>query len=222
MVSALEPVTETQRRVLDVVLVDEEVLSRAIEHKYEALVPSEPPAAHEPARRRLVIEHLRKLFVGHLRLGPLSGDDLAELASKFVGRVAAPSAQPVLANKTTAQGGPVPVATPAPPVPIESNAQVAAAAEAGQVAGPGDGDQAASRSAERQPLFSEDEKRILVEQCRRLRDVPGAERLGPRTVRGFVFRYQLARLLIRRLGHPVDAEVIAKYLVKASHRAAAR
>jgi hypothetical protein len=42
--------------------------------------------------------------------------------------------------------------------------------------------------------------------------------MGPRAIRAFIFRYQLARLLLQRLSIPWDANALAKALVERALR----
>jgi hypothetical protein len=62
-------------------------------------------------------------------------------------------------------------------------------------------------------VFEEEEERLLKASIPRLRKASNDQPLGPRSIRAFVFRYQLARLILNRLRVPWTPEQLIEDLV---------
>jgi Cdc6-like AAA superfamily ATPase len=199
---------EVRDRMQLMVLVDENVLSRAVERRFEYLASDvQVGQVHPGKRRRIVAEHLRKLFVGHLRLGPLTVTDVTELLGKLV--IADSSGE--TAGRTLDGQGIGRTATPATGLAQAAAAMVPEPASKSiptSVVAPNESNPAAR--------FTEYEAVALRRHAQRLLRGSDAAYVGPRTIRSLVFRYQLCRVLLRRLGRNVDPEIIAAGLVDAS------
>ncbi len=175
-------------------------------------------AAHELFRRFCAVrDHLRKLFLGHLRLGPLSLQEVSDLVARYT---------------ATSQQMPRPVKVG---IAGTSGQQTG---ESGQDATKDEVKLATAKTDERtlhddvaaaqdvEPalnklpkiirrelvIFTALETEILTKYAQRILGTAEAPRIGPRTIRSYIFRYQLARLLLRALNIEPDPEAIAEYL----------
>lgn len=206
-------------------LVDESVLELALLTKYRAY------GALPGTSRQLLEESVEKLFLAYLRLPPLTGDDLVDVADKYFGELrrqhGAVSAATAFASATATavvtppRAGVVEavVMTREALAPLFGSPVVeAVAAVAGAMVGvrrP-----AESRAPERERSrvdafsFTSEEEQALRQELRTLVEERGG-RVGPRTVRSILFRYQLARLLLERMGHRLGAAELAAALVGA-------
>lgn len=209
---AEEPGIRERLQVL--VLVDEDVLGQAIQYRFRHLrAPGNSPAPAD--LRREVRDHLRKLFLGNLRLGPLSLDDVSDLVARYTRTQPGPAtpaespgqkADPLASGRGLTEGRRPLIAGDRMLIPANEPA-----VSAGVGTRPPPIRQAEGRNVD-SVLFTPDETMILTIYAQRLLQAGDAERLGPRTIRSFIFRYQLARLLLRSLRIEADANSVARYL----------
>jgi hypothetical protein len=74
---------EIQRRLQVAVLVEEEVVRHAIARKYRYLWHDSAKSGTNDIRSRVIQENLEKLFLVHLRLGPLNTAEISEVAERY-------------------------------------------------------------------------------------------------------------------------------------------
>lgn len=210
---AEEPGIRERLQVL--VLVDEDILGQAIQHRFRHL--REPGTLHTQADlSREVRDHLRKLFLGNLRLGPLSSAEVSDLVARYTHmQPGSATSSKLLTQKAEPRSASGPGQTDGLPPFIASDrlqkSRDQPAIDAKQETKLPPGSSAEARIAE-DVLFTPAETKILTSYTQRLLQSRDAERLGPRTIRSFIFRYQLARLLLRSLRIEADANAIAEYL----------
>jgi len=215
-------------RVQVAMLVEEDILGHAILEKYAGLLKPDPPRTVVQAfsESRVLRENREKLFSAYLRLPRLSKEEIEEVLSRF-GRKSASQADsarqadsPVpptggaagtassISQAARSAESPVqprvggPTASPTKDIPTP--------AQGGSPQGAAHG--SASAEANAGPrleirleslALGETEKQYLIEAIRAVRaeavsaDDPVGE-WGPRSVRSLCFRYQLARLLLKR------------------------
>lgn len=211
-----EPACSARLQV--VALVDDDVLVQAIEERFSHLIPS---GASIERRHRVIREHIEKLFVGHLRLGALSPKDISDLISAF-------SSSPVSKTQAGAEKSSANAAdgktqfeeVVALPVPVEATASAAEASvlesrntESTQGASPVDAVTPLPRSSGGAVELTSDETRVLTSRCETLLDGEDGARVGPRTVRSLMFRYKLARELLRTFDHAIPVDQIVDRLM---------
>lgn len=189
---------ETQavgERMQVAMLVDEKALALALATKYRDYGRGQDISA------QLLEESVEKLFLVYLRLPPLMAEDLDELAEKYFAAI---------------RGVRSPIA---PSLGSPSGALAVTKATGGTSTPPtGGGDQKAPTPDTL--TFSADEEIALRQEIRMLAK-HRAGRVGPRTVRSIMFRYQLARLLLDAIGEDIGTAALAAALVRA-HVASAR
>jgi hypothetical protein len=214
--------TEISKRVQVAMLVEEDILRQAVHKKY--VVELGLICIEKFDKKRIVDENLEKLFTTHLRLPPLSEEDFREVFRKILD-LEEEAYQEIVkkiedAKKTqptqNAASSPKTVQT-APPPPNSDPAKASQAAlfafdapssvpgaPALQQPEPGVkpaeplSSEAAESTWESGFVFSSEEKLAFIEIIPLLRELNLP--WGPRSIRAFTFRYQLARLILRRLG----------------------
>ncbi|HVU37143.1 MAG TPA: P-loop NTPase fold protein [Opitutales bacterium] len=235
---------EISRRVQVAMLVEEDILKSAILEKYRSLrAPGESrPSEGWFSDARLFYENGEKLFNAHLRLPPLGESELLDIVKKIVGRereyatalkrqetqteierlnrridsgkdwdfwertspedpggreyslsageIAADVTQREALKQQLALAQPIPPA----PAPVEP----------------------AVKFEQSEYIFEANEEAALQAAVPLLQKSAAGRSLGPRALRAFIFRYQLARLLLSQLNVPWTPEQLTKELVKAS------
>ncbi|WP_419192355.1 P-loop NTPase fold protein [Engelhardtia mirabilis] len=219
-------------RLFVVMLVDEVAFGRAILAKYETLRASNEQAkstAFEGLDDLDVLqENLEKIFVAYLRLGPISPDELDEVAAGILGpeEVEEPVARPTeSAESTPSEGGSDQDADDVDDfeaatgnVDEESRATPPAMLELRGSDGSGYPPlqehvvEPPEPAAPLEPsaVFTAEERRAIRSAARGLGHEEGPSRSGPRSVRCFVARYQLAREILRSLGKDRSPDLLAK------------
>lgn len=220
---------EIAQRVQMLVLVEEDILKRAIIEKYA------PKGASTAEAERIVCEVGEKLFTAHLRLPPLAPAEAVELLELFADKrrkdeavqsEAAPPVQsrvapsvepesmsPVFAGlETGAVTGAVPRIVSRPRIMFELVARIINEPFGSQ--SPTGRRERNSADRLRKPAVALepeeiDSLRSALELLSELRDMP-----GPRAIRALLFRYQLARLLLDALEVKFDSTELATELVK--------
>lgn len=177
-------------RLQVMVLVDEEMLYRVVADRFRSCI-ERTPELRDQLRRRLVREHLEKIFLSDFRLGRLSAGDVVALVDRFV-PVASPPEESTGTRETSNNASkPTP-----PPARSDGAAQerVPVALDEGSV------------------VFSSIERKVIVDACEELRKHQSG-RLGPRTIKSMILRYQLARLLLNDARVAWEPSTIAKRIV---------
>lgn len=193
---------ETQRvgeRMQVAMLVDEQALARALREKYRS--QGEFADAHD----QLLEDSIEKLFLVYLRLPPLSGPDVEELAQKYFGQMRALAA--THASATNSPRTLPPAAVPTQPA-TPSTPSIAATTDPRTMPSTGMTKHTATIEVF---TFTADEEQVLAAELQHLA-IHRAGRLGPRTVRSFLFRYQLARLLLSSVGEKLEPAEVARCL----------
>ncbi len=257
---------EISCRVQVVMLVEEDVLRRAILMKYRALMRSGRASGSAPFDdpQYLVAESLEKLFTAHLRLPPLSKPELRELIERFSGRRAAllKEVEALEATKTSLEqrANRQPIDRVAAgrkkvlvqtgmvkgietykerdepdfrPATDEERRKDAHAIEAfRQKATPmiesmdqavrlirqflGDRQDSSPAASEANPARTLEDDEVDAIQAAMEESSQIRNHLGPRAVRAFLFRYQLARLLLDKLQVTWNENDLARALVARS------
>jgi hypothetical protein len=227
---------EVSRRVQVVMLMEESVLHHAILEKYECLlrkaVPHDP---HPYTPERIIQENLQKLFIAHLRLPPLSEGELQEIFGKYVDQTTLREELKIRKEidgqyahlqtlpHTFEAGINLPDERPrrvAKAVPDRSDPRVVETEKAIDNLNTRLSDPQALKIPEivRDPsgiLFGDGERRALLDALPILQSGTTGPLLGPRALQSFLFRYQLARVLLKLRGIAVDPAKLASELAEA-------
>jgi len=230
---------EVSQRLQVAMLVDDRVLSRAILKKYGQLATSAndpPPPLSAP---QIVLENIEKLFLAYLRLSDLDASEVDEAAEQCFRELH--PAGTSMADKTDSaeslserspEESRAPSATggegqqkpsnelPDPNEPIESSNNEISAKQPIRPQ-PETPQQPAVQVHKIDPtleltLGEGDAIKAAVKKFV-ANEIP--RRVGPRTVRSFIFRYQLARLLLQRLGESPDPQQLIEAIVNAEMKA---
>mgnify|MGYP001030763730 CR=1 FL=1 len=178
---------EVNRRVQVAILADEDALRQAIAQKYKHIVEQKGDAKRHGEISRLTRETMEKLLLVHLRLPRLVHSDVHELLDKYLDEIDGPQQPTENSNPGGARA--VNGLTDDPPLPKNSQ------------------------------TLSDTEKQAFRNVVNSImEDADGQPRLwGPRAIRALIFRYQLARLLLKATTgalpeprHLIDALLNAK------------
>jgi hypothetical protein len=192
---------EIHSRLQVMMLIDESAFRHALLIKYRYLtIDREMGAEHIYNSQRIIRENQEKFFLVHLRLPPLSNDEIGAVAGKFVGQ---------LCGQTEG---------------LESR-DVDAVATGNDSALVEDARKGVNRSESQQSAdfaietvdcpIVEYEMRALAGAIEQLAQVKDRDSIGPRTIRCLLFRYQMARSILFKLGHRPDAHHLARAIVRA-------
>lgn len=188
-------------RLQVMVLVDDEMLFRAVADRFESYVQKTPKDRKEALRRRLVREHLDKIFLADFRLGKLSEHDVVALVKKFTDYIGEPIVE------EDERGDATRTSTSDAPSSIRD---LGISQQSGSAEKEADDDDVATSA------FEKAECEALIKECAQLLVGPSAPRVGPRLIRSMVLRYQLARRLLAKLEIPIDPSAIARGIVLAT------
>jgi thioredoxin-like negative regulator of GroEL len=185
---------EISRRLQLAVLVEEDVLQHAIWNKYQKLAEADAAKALGTGytAARIVRENCEKLFTAHLRLGPLSARDVSDMVTTFA----------------RLQAGKRPESQNLSDPPISSKANSAGERVQRKVKSD-ELDISTAGIVPKEPILptfadevlGDDEKRAIRDELQEMRGRSLGD-LGPRAIRSFMFRYQLARLILDELNTP--------------------
>jgi len=202
---------EISKRVRVAILVEEDVLKHALWHKYMMLTDEDSAKELNTdfGTAQIIRENCEKLLTAHLRLSALTPDEVEEVVAAFA-KVRSAPAKPTSGKPTkpevTAPGGRLNPST-------ISNSQLRSAMPSTQLpqtkTNPHTQSEVQSspsssgESVRRVVTLDENEKTILIAELKELKMQLKAG-LGPRAIRSFLFRYQLARLILEELNSPVQ------------------
>ncbi|MBE2282596.1 MAG: hypothetical protein IAE77_03940 [Prosthecobacter sp.] len=208
---------EISRRVRVAVLIEEDVLKHAIWDKYCHLADSDTSSAlkTEYDAPRIIQENCEKLFTAHLRLGALTPDDVEEVVRAFANAKSGTPDDRAVGGKSANVARPTTVMglegdtshrsslrqLPSPTVP-SSQSDHATAPHIGVSQKITPAQEAPESRIDNRLTLSGSEKEILRDELMTAKASLKAS-LGPRAIRAFMFRYQLARLILEELGTPV-------------------
>jgi hypothetical protein len=222
---------EISCRVQVSMLIEEDILKQSILIKYKELIQSESDHGrrYTLSPEMVIRESCEKLFLAHLRLPPLANEEIPELVEFFSRRSPAsegressspyddPSYAPTVPRATAPGPGPairedlasnIGSTEEVPPQRPETNPSVGKKIESSLQDEPKVS--TAAPDIDKGKIFSKDEIRAI---SRSLGDAAGKRRnLGPRGVRAFLFRYQLARMLLSNLGVSWSPQSLANEL----------
>jgi hypothetical protein len=169
-------------------LVEEQILRNAIQQRYREVVKADadPHSGHQ-----LIGDNLEKLFLVWLRLEPLGEDELEQVFEGVCNSLT--KATPVIGAKETQSDA----------NSAGSRKNVATAPQSGQLKAPTQPDEKDARQTTSESLTQE-EKAAMLAMVKVIRERSGRKSWGPRAVRSFVFRYQLARMLLERMNIKCD------------------
>jgi len=232
-VKVLVETPEISRRIQVAMLIEEDVLEQAILKKYEGMRETNDEEEEKTtglgwSNDRISRENMEKLFTAHLRLPPLADEELEEILSKLISRGGIPAIPNVPPSPVVVLVDPVvrgnPSSAPADPVPREESKSP------GFVPSPGADVSTQGRSAMPPPaipsgasptktlvkdlVFTENDEAALNAALPELVGACEDFHLGPRSVRAFAFRFQLARLLLRQLSVEPDPQRLAMGLAR--------
>jgi hypothetical protein len=179
---------EVKKRLKIVMLVEEQILRNAIQQRYREVVKADadPHSGHQ-----LIGDNLEKLFLVWLRLEPLGEDELEQVFEGVCNSLT--KATPVIGAKETQSDA----------NSAGSRKNVATAPQSGQLKAPTQPDEKDARQTTSESLTQE-EKAAMLAMVKVIRERSGRKSWGPRAVRSFVFRYQLARMLLERMNIKCD------------------
>lgn len=213
---------KVSRRLQVAMLVEEEVLKHAILHKYTAVRAAEAGGMTDD---RIIRESCEKLFTVHLRLEPLSADDAEEVLARMFSASKAPASEIADVAKDVGVDDGVDTRSDGSKNDMSNADDVLLNSEADEHNEPRaqnvreevlpDVVQQVELPVNQQllPCFSPIEEGVLIAAIRELVEVRANDVVGPRSVRNFVFRYQLARLLLNQLEVPFEPLSLAQALV---------
>jgi hypothetical protein len=234
---------EISKRVQLAMLVEEDILKNAILEKYSLLRTSEKNVQQglKFSDKRLIYENCEKLFNAHLRLPPLAQQELTEILDKIVGRertaeenrkkqkneaTLAKIDNEILENtKQESIDGPGLYEGSVVQVPLTDDDKKALEEKRKPIA------EDIARAKKNEPqvkpdasavmpvttnfIFEKNEEDVLKAAIPRLIEYSKDRTLGPRSIRAFVFRYQLARMLLIKLKIPWSPQHLVSELVVA-------
>lgn len=214
------------RRIQVAMLVEEEVLKQAILQKYSDIRVGNGGTLTD---ERIVRESWEKLFTVHLRLGPLDLKDAEEVLIRLFDsfkpekeKVKEEKAQSTNANDASSLERSKPLGALAFGdhtredfgFPLPNSGLVLSRSK------PFDSSNLPEKKLEVgdetfAPCFSRVEEGFLVAAIKVLVNSRGADVVGPRAIRNFVFRYQMGRLLLNRLQIKFEPQALTRALVSA-------
>ncbi|WP_395733352.1 P-loop NTPase fold protein [Prosthecobacter sp.] len=221
---------EISTRMQVVMLVEEEVLKRAILHKY-ARVRSTARDATGLKDDRLIRESMEKLFSVHLRLSALSAREADEVLCRYFVSLNAPVVAPTF-NSFDDEPEKKDDSIETEQEPTESNPSPVAESAVASGAEPKerideditkDGKEFQREVMRAKPKteidddhsFTMAETFAIRKAVQTLVERRASDVVGPRSLRNFVFRYQLARLFVAELGIKGGKLYLADALVNA-------
>jgi hypothetical protein len=197
---------EMQERVQVLMLADERTFALATAEKFERLIGEraaslerdspdlEKGEAMSAARSEVIREHREKLFLCHLRLGPLSPKEAGDLGYRFSREALDPRNR----GSRPAVGARNGDGTGAGDAGQQRGAAPREGGEASQDVGTGVSASSATRqepnTTKVQAPMTEDEATLLRD---RLFALKASRQITPRNIRSLILRYQLARNLVR-------------------------
>jgi hypothetical protein len=178
-------------------LIDEIAFNHALLEKYRQLLKEEAVEWQHPYdAARIIRENVEKFFLIHIRLPALTDDEIAKVAETYVQQLRSVSS--TIEQTAKAQVAPAMVQAPDTvqstattlPVPVEPPPIV-----------------------DRKSVIEQEEADAIIECVKR--DLRGEDRevVGPRALRCILFRYQLARDILSRLGKHPNPRELAKAVV---------
>jgi hypothetical protein len=241
---------EISKRIQVAMLIEEDVLSQAILEKYKNLGDTkETPNGPHWSNERIIRENCEKLFTAHLRLLSLTEAETKDVLEKILGRDDAAlerqkkkkQLREVRAAKKANWADMVhvgnvyrPSVVPRPPqeiadaqrdIPVLNAKREKLAAEE-KALKEGLQQRKTNQAVPSNKLlptmtFSKQEEKALINAIPLLIQKYQSA-CGPRTVRAFVFRYQLARLLLNQLGTAWDPDELVQKLANSTTKDAAK
>lgn len=231
-----------QDRLQVVMLVEEDILKRAITRKYATLfgvVGDDDAAMRQMART--VREHIEKLFLCYFRMPRISPTDVDQLLSSFLSeqtrREANERARKSLQNRDALKRkAPIPIVRVAGAVPgkgplVTSEASFLEARHQHEAAVQQTEKEVAQRRAEAEALaipnefvlleatddavYCDSESLVLHEVLQNHFGAADCDNPSPRSIRCWLFKYQLARLLLRVQNQKPDPRLLAESLMTA-------
>jgi hypothetical protein len=183
-----------KKRLKLVMLVEEAILREALRNKYATALRL--PDGDLDRVGQLVTDNLEKLFLCWLRLEPLRSEELREVFQGICDSLG-PPVEAAVADRFASVAGPPKAAT-------TKVVEVKTAPGAGVAVPPvtnATTDVSAAKQESVEFSLSDDERRAIVSLIDDIQFEADRDSWGPRAARCFVFRYQLARMLLNALGH---------------------
>jgi hypothetical protein len=178
---------EVQSRLQVAVLVEEQAVHHAIAEKYRYLWQDSVNVGAEDTRSRVIQENLEKLFLVHLRLGPLNTAEIVEVAERYTrdGRQRPSTVGWVLENAKQQNAGSTVEGTGSSDAEFSSLAPTEPKTESKVV-----------QKQTQEPLkLTELEMDVLISELQSHR-LTRRSRWGPRSIRCLINKYLLARELL--------------------------
>jgi len=188
---------EVHERLQVCMLIDESAFTHALIDKYKQLMNKEHVAEeHQYTAERIVRENLEKFFLIHLRLSALTDDEIADVTERYVEQLQGTDESESAAQKPS----PNDLATEEPDMPQ---------------AEPDDTpeQEAAKSESDDDSVIKPHEADAILEFVRHHLRGDNRKAVGPRTLRCLLFRYQLARDILSKLGDRPDPRELAKTVV---------
>lgn len=197
---------EISDRLQVLMLVDDEMLEAEIRLRFSGLASAGGMINDD----RIVEEHMDKIFLCHLRLNPLSNDEVGGLVTHYT-RIWNTPPQEGKNNDSMRQEPKIDSNNNSSPSPLRQNPSLAgdnlqtpdfrADAVSTEVPLPSDSLDLRIHSS---IYFSDNVVRSLEHAVRALHLTTAGPRMSPRAVKAFLFRYQLSRLILDQAGLDYD------------------
>ncbi len=197
---------EIQRRLQVAVLVEEEAVHHAIAEKYRYLWHDSANSQSDDVRSRVIQENLEKLFLVHLRLGPLNTAEIVEVADRYTrdGRQRPSDVGTVLAKTEQKTSEPIFASNGSSDAEFVSPESNVPTLDSGFV----------QKQAQEPLKLTELEMDVLLSEIQSQR-ITRRTRWGPRSIRCLINKYLLARELLLEIhrGNMSDPRELAQALL---------
>lgn len=182
---------EIQKNLIVIAAIDERILCQAIRKKYLGFVETQSVDEIE----HLTAEYLDKLFIAGIKLGKLTNDEKLVILSGYTENITKR-----IVNESEIESK------------AETNSRASKSINTSDQLKDKNESQDNSEKESESFQLSEDEEQILFERVEKLKNAT------PRSIRGFLIRYRLARNLFNLLGDPAtynELEEVADLIVQA-------
>ncbi|QDV50468.1 P-loop NTPase fold protein [Gimesia fumaroli] len=180
---------EIHSRLQVLMLIDESAFLQALIKKYKYLTHNlELGQHHTYNTRRIVRENLEKFFLVHLRLPPLSNEEIVEVTEKYITQLC----EGELGHNHTRKSS----------SPNKSKTMPSANTT--------DSSTLSKKILETDRPIETEEMKALLSAMNSITNSQDRDTIGPRSIRCLLFRYQLARRILIKLNQMPDASDLAQ------------
>jgi hypothetical protein len=193
-----------KERLHIILIMEEDVLCLALVEKYKQLIMLEKkldsPAAvkyEEFIAHQIVDENIEKLIICYLRLNPLTPEEIEEAVIKFTNKDLPENKKLSMPSENT-QNQSIGYSDIKASVNVTKPQSAALGGDKRNTEAELNNDDYVYSHVERRQILD------YINEYGKRADKPW----GPRAIRAFLFKYQLAKLLLREMGQPVDSTKI--------------